>query len=366
LGVDSVGEELERLARLRASGDLTDAEYELLKTKLIQDGEITALDQEAEVDGQKDASEEFLRRVVFNSSTDYLECVQSHSMDGSWCLARSPYLDDAALPQWKFERQFPDYSSRPYRPGPDTKTRETLKGWAYGGVPRPLKLDKASLSEVDLSGAWLDEVRMNKADLSRSNLRGASLRGASCRGSNFQNADLSFAQFELSHLDRRRCAPDFTGSNLSGACLVGCQGTPKFNGADLFGANFQEADLTIAEFKRSNAGGTSFARSIVSVCMFWDTLCGPVDFMDAFINASVFLRANLAGSRFTRACLTQSQFSSCTVDQAVFTGADLSMADFSGMERESLEGADLRGALADSETKWPKGFDPAKAGVRFS
>ena len=47
--MDSVGEELERLARLRASGDLTDAEYELLKTKLIQDGEITALDQEAEV-----------------------------------------------------------------------------------------------------------------------------------------------------------------------------------------------------------------------------------------------------------------------------------------------------------------------------
>jgi len=33
--VDSVGEELERLARLRASGDLTDAEYELLKTQLI-------------------------------------------------------------------------------------------------------------------------------------------------------------------------------------------------------------------------------------------------------------------------------------------------------------------------------------------
>jgi len=34
--VDSVGEELERLARLRASGDLSDSEYELLKAQLIE------------------------------------------------------------------------------------------------------------------------------------------------------------------------------------------------------------------------------------------------------------------------------------------------------------------------------------------
>ena len=363
--MDSVGEELERLARLRASGDLTDAEYELLKTKLIQDGEIAALNQEAEADGQEDASEEFLGRVVFNKSAGYRDHMEGAFISGSWGLARSPYLDDAALPQWKFERQFPDYSSRLYRPGPETSTRKLLKGWTSIGVPQPLKLDKVSLAQVDLSGAWLDEVRMHKADLSWSNLRGASLRGASCRGSNFQNADLSFAQFELTHLDRRRGVPDFTGSNLSEACLVGCQGWAKFNNANLFAANFQEADL-LGEFKRSNAGGSSFARSFVSFVAFWDTLFGPVDFMDACIVNSDFLRANLAGSRFTRACLRGSQFPSCIVNQAVFTGADLSAADFSGTERESLEGADLRGALADSETKWPKGFDPAKAGVRFS
>ncbi len=38
--MDSVGEELERLARLRASGDLSDAEYELLKERLIAGDEV--------------------------------------------------------------------------------------------------------------------------------------------------------------------------------------------------------------------------------------------------------------------------------------------------------------------------------------
>ncbi len=33
--MDSVGEELERLARLKASGDLSDEEYELLKSRLL-------------------------------------------------------------------------------------------------------------------------------------------------------------------------------------------------------------------------------------------------------------------------------------------------------------------------------------------
>ena len=35
LDMDSVGEELERLARLRASGDLTDGEFQSLKARLI-------------------------------------------------------------------------------------------------------------------------------------------------------------------------------------------------------------------------------------------------------------------------------------------------------------------------------------------
>ena len=33
--MDSVGEELERLARLKASGDLSDEEYELLKSRFL-------------------------------------------------------------------------------------------------------------------------------------------------------------------------------------------------------------------------------------------------------------------------------------------------------------------------------------------
>ncbi len=358
--MDSVGEELERLARLRVSGDLTDAEYELLKTKLIQDGEITALDQEEEVDGQEDASEEFLRRVVFNSSPGYLEWVSSRfSFDDHWSLARSPYLDDEALPQWEFVRQFPDYSSRSYR----TTEANGLKIQPSSDLA-DARLNKAFLSGVDLSDANLKSVRANKTDLSMSNLRGTRLMDSSFRGSNFEGTDLSGAWLSLNWNGK---GPDFTGTNLNEACLVACDGMPNFKRASLRNANFQEANLLAPQLQRTIAVGASFARARLEVSDFSGSVLGPADFVDAYLMGAQFNRANLAGARFARACLSRATFSSLTeVNEAIFTGADLSMTDFSGMEREGLEGADLRGALADSETKWPKGFDPAKAGVRFS
>ncbi len=47
--MDSVGQRLERLARLRTSGDLSDAEHELLKARLIAGDEGVHLEYECQV-----------------------------------------------------------------------------------------------------------------------------------------------------------------------------------------------------------------------------------------------------------------------------------------------------------------------------
>ncbi len=49
LGMDSVGQRLERLARLRTSGDLSDAEHELLKERLIAGDEGAHLEYKCQV-----------------------------------------------------------------------------------------------------------------------------------------------------------------------------------------------------------------------------------------------------------------------------------------------------------------------------
>jgi uncharacterized protein YjbI with pentapeptide repeats len=48
-------------------------------------------------------------------------------------------------------------------------------------------------------------------------------------------------------------------------------------------------------------------------------------------------------------------------------GADLSGLDLSGanLRGANLSGAYLTGAIADEDTRWPKGFDPVAAGVIF-
>ena len=52
---------------------------------------------------------------------------------------------------------------------------------------------------------------------------------------------------------------------------------------------------------------------------------------------------------------------------ADLTGAALAGADLAGanLRGANLSGAYLTGAIADEDTRWPKGFDPVAAGVIF-
>lgn len=80
-----------------------------------------------------------------------------------------------------------------------------------------------------------------------------------------------------------------------------------------------------------------------------------VDLRDAVLGGPWPSRTTCGGTDLTRADLTASHLRKARMDFAGLRGANLADAD--------LTGVSLRGALADNDTTWPDGFDPAAAGV---
>lgn len=95
--------------------------------------------------------------------------------------------------------------------------------------------------------------------------------------------------------------------------------------ADLTGAVLRGADLT-----RADLTGTSLRQTVLV-----ETTLHQADLRDAVLVEAMAEEADLRGTDLTRANLTDTD----------------------------LTGATLRGALADNDTVWPDGFDPAAAGV---
>jgi uncharacterized protein YjbI with pentapeptide repeats len=152
----------------------------------------------------------------------------------------------------------------------------------------------------------LHNLSLGGANLGLADLSGANLFGTDLGG----NADLHDADLHSATLSRA----DLTGANLSGANLQ----KANFGAADLSGANLRSADLS--------------------------------------------------GADLSGASLSSLQFSGANLKGASLRGADLRAAELRGVDLSGadLRGADLRSATADDRTKWPKGFDLRRAGVKVT
>lgn len=79
--------------------------------------------------------------------------------------------------------------------------------------------------------------------------------------------------------------------------------------------------------------------------------------MGADLTTASLLGANLTGARLEHANLTRASLLGANLTDARLQDADLTDA--------VLEGATLSEARANSNTRWPEGFDPQAAGVLF-
>jgi hypothetical protein len=99
--------------------------------------------------------------------------------------------------------------------------------------------DRVALIGVDVAGAYLEGVRLEKAQARRANLSGSDLRGARFTSASLQDADLHWAN--LRGADLRQC--DLTGSKLTDADLYAAS----LAGADVAGVSMERADLRGAD-----------------------------------------------------------------------------------------------------------------------
>jgi hypothetical protein len=117
------------------------------------------------------------------------------------------------------------------------------KGGSGGRIEalQELNADRVPLVGVDVSGAFLQGIRLDRARLLRANFSAADIRDARFPAADFTDADLRSANFrgaDLSQATLQRAIMD--ESDLAGA---------DFTGADLTGASFVDADLSNAELR---------------------------------------------------------------------------------------------------------------------
>ncbi len=125
-----------------------------------------------------------------------------------------------------------------------------------------LNEDRVELVGVDVSGAFLQGLRLEKANLARANFNAADVRNALLPGIDFSDADLRSANFR--ECDCRNAVlrsanlsdSDFSGARLAGADFTGAALTDTdLRGADLRGVNWQRA----AAIKGANIAGVQNA-----------------------------------------------------------------------------------------------------------
>ncbi|MCA2620657.1 MULTISPECIES: pentapeptide repeat-containing protein [unclassified Microcystis] len=130
-------------------------------------------------------------------------------------------------------------------------------------------IDKTTLQQVDLSGAFLIGADLRGAILSKAILSGAILSKANLIGANLSVAILSGAILSGANLSRAILSgANLIGANLSGANLIGANLSganligANLSDADLIGANLSDANLSDADLRGANLSGAEVENAI--------------------------------------------------------------------------------------------------------
>ncbi len=113
------------------------------------------------------------------------------------------------------------------------------------------------------------------------------------------------------------------------------------------------ANFSVRDFSVTDLTGADFAGADLEGASFYVAILEGADFSGANLAGAGFLRANLEGANLAGANLE-----GANLDWAILWGTDLTGAN--------MAEARLHEATADTDTRWPDGFDPVAAGVTFT
>ena len=193
----------------------------------------------------------------------------------------------------------------------ETHSREKLEKFWDGLTP-------------DLTGGYLQGIKLQKAFLKRANLREAHLQEAHLEGSELQETDFCQAQLQGAYLSYTHLQK----ANLEESELQ----KAKIYRAQLQGANLESAQLQGANLWAAQLQGAYFLLAQLQ----------GADLESAQLQGANFMAAQLQG-----ADLRSAQLQGANLESAQLQGADLRSAQLQGV---NLESAQLQGAyLADAQ-----------------
>jgi DNA-binding transcriptional MerR regulator len=140
--------------------------------------------------------------------------------------------------------------------------------------------------------------------------------------------------------------PDFAGVNWAGADR---------SGSNLAGANLTGANLAGANLRMVNLNGAYlFGANLTGATLI------EADLTDANLEWSTLKAANLDGATLRCADLTRANLAGANLRNTALPEANLIGTNLKGAE---IAGASFSAVVADLNTVWPDGFNPAGAGV---
>jgi uncharacterized protein YjbI with pentapeptide repeats len=261
------------------------------------------------------------------------------------------------------------------------------------------------LTGANLSGLDLERVNLAGADLTRANLSRANLTGADLDAATLANADLSEVIASGVCLSEADCC----NAKFVGGCLAGadCDGTDfsdanlrdaNLEGANLFEAIFDQANLLNANLSRVNATWCSFESANLIGSYLWDGRFHYASFSKACLPGRTVLikgsrirfeaendemdndstndepvlprdGADFSGANFSDARLTGLDFGDSVLSGSVLAWCDLRSADMRRvhfLSSASLVGSDLSGAQLPPGISFAHQFDHASDLVKSS
>lgn len=169
------------------------------------------------------------------------------------------------------------------------------------------------------------------------------------------------------------------GVDLSGVDFAKFQTMGEYSeipiGIDLQWANLKGTNLKKADFRGANLTGSILAEANLQEANLLSAELRNVNLVAADLKGANLQQASLQGARLSLANLQQTNLQGtgfyfadlqqANLQEANLLGAILQEANLRGanLQKSDLRGTNLKGAVYDDATKFPKGFDPFKAGM---
>lgn len=126
-------------------------------------------------------------------------------------------------------------------------------------------------------------------------------------------------------------------------------------------------DILKKEGEKQNLNGVNLSQSDLSSINLKQVELAEANLSQSNWSFAYLQEADLQGANLTKAKFIETNFTRANFRRTVLIETDLSKAVLLGanLEETDLSTAILTNALYDQHTKWPKGFDPEKAGAIF-